>query len=228
MSLVKGHLHPITQLMRQAVEVFIDLGFDVYQSSEIETEWYNFDFLRVPADHPSRDVQDTFWLTDGRVMRTHTTSGQGHYLKHHEPPVRVVMPGRVFRNEATDSTHLSTLNQLDGCVISQEATMSELIGTMEHLFRCLFGEDIKTRIRPHHYPFVEPGMDMDIYYKDRWIEGFGCGMIHPVVLSNMNLDPTLWRGWAFGIGIDRLAMIYYGFDDVRQLFKGDLRFLKQF
>lgn len=222
-----GHLHPITQLMRRSVAVFSDLGFDIYQSQEIESEWYNFDFLRIPADHPSRDVQDTFWLTDGRVMRTHTTSGQGHYMQNHTPPVRVVMPGRVFRNEATDATHLSTLNQLDGFVISQEANMAELIGTMEHLFGELFG-DIKTRVRPHHYPFVEPGMDMDIYYAKRWIEGFGCGMIHPVVIRNMGLDPHEWKGWAFGIGMDRLAMIYYGIDDIRQLFRGDLRFLRQF
>lgn len=224
---MNGHLHPITQLTRRAVKIFIDLGFDVYQSPEIEAEWYNFDFLRVPSDHPSRDVQDTFWLEDGRVMRTHTTSGQGRYMADREPPVRVVMPGRVFRNEATDSTHLSTLNQLDGFVISQDADMAELIGTMNYLFKELFG-DIKTRVRPHHYPFVEPGMDMDIYYADRWIEGFGCGMIHPAVLRNMDIDPDKWRGWAFGIGIDRLAMIYFGIDDVRHLFKGDLRFLKQF
>ncbi len=223
-----GHLHPITQLMRQAVSVFTTLGFDVYQSPEIETEWYNFDFLRIPADHPSRDVQDTFWLTDGRVMRTHTTTGQGHYMKDHEPPVRVVMPGRVFRNEATDATHLSTLNQLDGFVISKDANMAELVGTLEHLFTAIFGTSIKTRIRPHHYPFVEPGMDMDIFYNGRWIEGIGSGMIHPEVLRNMGLEPKSWRGWAFGIGMDRLAMIYYEIDDIRQLFKGDLRFLKQF
>lgn len=224
---MSGTLHPISQLMRRAVDVFAELGFDVYASPEIETEWYNFDLLRVPADHPSRDVQDTFWLKDGRVMRTHTTASQGHYLRDHQPPVRVVVPGRVFRNEATDSTHLSTLNQLDGFVISQEANMAELIGTMEHLFGRLFG-DIETRVRPHHYPFVEPGMDMDILYKGRWIEGFGCGMIHPEIISTLNLDPVVWRGWAFGIGIDRLAMIYYGIDDIRHLFKGDIRFLSQF
>ena len=223
-----GHLHPSTQLMRQAVKVFTDLGFDVYQSPEIETEANNFDLLRVPFDHPARDVQDTFWLDDHRVLRTHTTSGQSHYAQDHQPPFRVVMPGRVFRNEATDATHLTTLTQLDGFVISQDATMAELIGTLEHLFKNLLGETTKTRVRPHHYPFVEPGMDMDIFYKGRWIDGFGCGMIHPEVMSNIGLDPNIWRGWAFGIGMDRVAMIYYGLDDIRQLFKGDLRFLKQF
>lgn len=226
--MINGHLHPISQLMRKAVNVFLELGFDVYQSPEIESEWYNFDFLRVPGDHPARDVQDTFWLKDGRVLRTHTTAGQGHYTKNHQPPFRVVMPGRVFRNEATDATHLTTLNQLDGCVISKDATMAELIGTLEHLFKEIFGDNIKTRVRPHHYPFVEPGMDMDIFYNGRWIEGFGCGMIHPEVLENMGLDPQEWKGWAFGIGMDRIAMIYYGLDDIRHLFKGDLRFLKQF
>lgn len=222
-----GHLHPISQFYRKAIAVFIDLGFDIYESPEIDTEWYNFDFLRVPADHPARDTQDTFWLTDGRVLRTHTTAGQGHYARAHQPPFRVLLPGRVFRNEATDSTHLTTLNQLDGFVVSKEASMAELIGTLEHLFSEVFGE-IKTRVRPHHYPFVEPGLDMDIYYNGRWIEGFGCGMIHPEVLTNMGIDRFEWRGWAFGIGIDRLAMIYYGLDDIRQLYKGDLRFLKQF
>lgn len=223
-----GHLHPITQLRRRAIEVFTDLGFDVYQSPEIETEWYNFDFLRVPADHPARDIQDTFWLTDGRVLRTHTTSGQGHYMASHKPPVRAVMPGRVFRNEATDATHLVTLNQLDGFVISTDATMAELIGTLEHFFKTLLGQSVKTRVRPHHYPFVEPGMDMDIFYNQSWIEAIGCGMIHPEVLQNMDLDPSQWQGWAFGLGLDRLAMIYYNLDDIRQLYKGDLRFLKQF
>lgn len=225
---MNGHFHPITQLTRRAVGSFESLGFDVYLSPEIETEWYNFDFLRVPADHPARDVQDTFWLTDGRLLRTHTTAGQGRYMKERKPPVRVVLPGRVFRNEATDATHLTTLNQLDGFVIHKEATMAELIGTLEFVFKELFGAEIKSRVRPHHYPFVEPGMDMDIYYNNQWIEGFGCGMIHPEVIQNMGLDPIVWRGWAFGIGMDRIAMIYYGLDDIRHLFRGDLRFLKQF
>lgn len=225
---MKGHLHPLTQFIRMVIKVFEDLGFEIVEGPEVETEWYNFDSLLVPADHPCRDIQDTFWLKDGRLLRTHTTSLQLRTMEKRRPPVRILVPGRCFRHEATDPSHESTFYQLDGFVIEGNVKMTDLIGTLEYFIKEIFGPKIKLRFYPHYYPFVEPGMDMAIFWKGKWLEILGSGMIHPNVLKNMKIDPKKWSGFAFGMGIDRLMMLYFGVDDIRLSYSGDLRFLKQF
>lgn len=228
---MKANLHPLTQFMSKAISVFTDLGFDVLtEMPELEIEKYNFDFLRVPADHPSRDTQDTFWTKDHRVLRTHTTAFQGRYLKNHKPPLRVVVPGRCFRNEATDQSHEAQFYQLDALAIDKNITMSDLKGTLEHFIKIIYGRNTEVRFVPHHYPFVEPAMDVHMRWssKSKWLEILGSGMVHPEILQNVGLDPKKWQGFAFGMGIDRLMMLYYGIDDIRLSYQNDLRFLKQF
>ena len=226
-----GNLHPITQFIDRAIEIFTDLGFEVIPDMpELETEYYNFDFLRVPADHPSRDQQDTFWTKDNRVLRTHTTAFQGRLLRDRKPPLRVIVPGLCFRNEATDQSHEAQFYQLDGLAIDKDIAMSDLIGTFEHFFKKLYGKDTKLRFVPHNYPFVEPGMDVYMWWpqKGRWLEMLGSGMVHPEILQSVNIDPKKWQGFAFGSGIDRMMMLYYGIDDIRLSYRNDFRFLKQF
>ncbi|TSC65475.1 MAG: phenylalanyl-tRNA synthetase alpha chain [Candidatus Berkelbacteria bacterium Gr01-1014_85] len=231
-----GHYHPMTVLVRQIVSALSEQGFQVYNSPELETEANNFDFLRVPADHPARDSQDTFWTVDGRVLRTHTTSSQANIRatesdsqdgSRPNPPFRVLVPGRVFRNEATDATHLATLNQIDGIVVDEQVNLGQLLATVKLILEIAFGQQLKIRQRPHHYPFVEPGLDIDVYFQGRWIEALGCGLIHPEILAKMDLDPDRYQGFAFGIGLDRLCMMRHGLTDIRHLTKGDLRFNQQ-
>ncbi|TSC92484.1 MAG: phenylalanyl-tRNA synthetase alpha chain [Candidatus Berkelbacteria bacterium Licking1014_7] len=222
-----GHLHPLSVFFDQSMAFFEELGFVVAQGQELETEWFNFDFLRVPSDHPSRDQQDTFWVGD-HVLRTHTTSAQGRIMQKVSPPCRFVMPGRVFRNEATDATHESVLHQLDGFAIAKNITMSHLIGTLETFIKNVIDKNANVRFRPHHYQFVEPGMDVDINRNGKWLEVIGSGMIHPEVLKNMRLNPDKWQGFAFGMGVERLAMIKYGIKDIRSFLKNDMRLIKQF
>ncbi len=226
--MLKGHLHPITQFMRQVIEVFAKQGFTVALGPEIETEWYNFDFLNVPADHPARDAQDTFWLKNQKLMRTQTTSLQGRLMEHHQPPVRFVMPGKIFRNEATDITHEAIFYQIDGFVIDKNVTLTDLLGTLENVYQSVLGSKVELRFRPHLFPFVEPGLEMDLKWQGKWLEMLGAGMIHPAVLKNMRLDPNQWQGFAFGMGLDRFLMSYYGIEDIRYFHKNDLRFLQQF
>lgn len=225
-----GNLHPLTLFTHQVTDILSKMGFSVIDGNEIETEWYNFDFLRVPSDHPARDVQDTFWLDKERLLRTHTTTVQGHSTKEYEliPPMRVLSIGRVFRNEATDGSHEAVFYQMDGFVIDQNIHMGHLIGLLTKLLKTIFGEDIKIRLRPHHYPFVEPGLDIDMYWKNKWLEVLGSGMIHPEVLANMGIDSTVYSGFAFGMGIDRLMMLKYGLNDIRASYTNDFRLLKQF
>ncbi|MBM2820593.1 MAG: pheS [Candidatus Berkelbacteria bacterium] len=242
-----GNLHPLTQFMRESLKYFTDLGFEIVEGPEAETEWYNFDALNVPANHPSRDVQDTFWLAppvpsmakgsgiggtkDGKVLRTHTTAVDVRYVKENnlKPPFKLIVPGRCFRNEATDLSHEHTFYQIDGIAIDKDLNMGHLIGILDGYMKTLFGEDIKTRVNPHLYPFVEPGMDLYIQLKDgKWREMLGSGMAHPIVLKNMGIDPEKWQGIMWGMGIDRYMMQKFGIDDIRLSYSGDLRFLKQF
>lgn len=223
-----GHLHPITKFLNSALDFWQKKGFEIFEGPEIETEYFNFDFLRMPRNHPARDVQDTFHLKDGRVLRTHTTSVQGRLMQKVAPPVRIVSAGKVFRNEATDATHEASLFQMDCFAIDKDITMAKLMGSLEEFLKALVGKDLKIKFYPHHYPFVEPGMDVVIFWKNKWLEVLGSGMIHPKVLENMGVDPNIWRGFAFGLGIDRLVMLLLGIDDIRWFNKGDLRFLKQF
>jgi len=223
-----GHLNPLTQFISQATKIFKGLGFEIVQSPEVETVEYNFDLLNIPKEHPARDVWDTFYLSDGRVLRTHTSPGQLRAMESRKPPVRVIIPGRTFRREATDANHETTFYQLEGFAIDKSLTMAELIGTLDHFIRKIFGPSIKVRFVPAFFPFTEPSMEVAIQKDKKWIEILGSGMIHPVVLRNMGLDPKKWQGFAFGMGIDRLMMLYYGIDDIRLSYSGDLRFLKQF
>jgi len=232
-----GHLHPLTQFIRASLDYFIEHGFQIVEGPEIETEWFNFDALNVPATHPSRDIQDTFWTKDGRVLRTHTTSTDIRVIKENklQPPFRLIIPGRCFRHEATDQVHEHTFYQIDGIAVGKDLNMGHLIGLLDGYMKELFGDKIKTRVRPHLYPFVEPGMDMDIQLAPRaagepprWQEMLGSGMGHPIVLKNMGIDPDQWQAIMFGMGIDRYMMQYFGIDDIRLSYSGDLRFLKQF
>jgi phenylalanyl-tRNA synthetase alpha chain len=224
----EGHLHPSTQFLRKLVSVFCELGFEVFESPEVESEWYNFDALNIPSDHPARDVQDTFWLKDGRVLRTHTSNGQVRFGETHKPPIKIVIPGRCFRNEATDQSHETTFYQLEGLYIDEKVTVANLFGTLDQILKKIYGDSVEYRIRPHHYPFVEPGYDVDIKVKNKWMELLGSGMVHPVVLKNMGIDPEKYSGFAFGMGPDRMMMKKYSVDDIRLILSGDLRFLRQF
>lgn len=226
---MKGSLHPLTILFREVISIFDEIGFDVYEGPEIETEWYNFDALNMFADHPARDIQDTFYLKGDGVLRTHTTSVDVRIMKEGaKPPIRAIIPGRCFRNEKIDLTHEATLHQIDAFALGKNITMSNLIGTLDYFFKKLLGENIKIRLRPHYYPFVEPGMDLDIMRNGKWMEMLGSGMLHPRVIKNMGLNPNLWQGFAFGVGADRLAMVKYGIKNIRLFESGDLRFLSQF
>lgn len=228
----KGHLHPLTQFNRLSIKYFTDRGFQIYEGDEIETEWYNFDALNVPADHPSRDVQDTFWLEENKkLLRTHNTSSELHIVKklNLKPPFKIIVPGKDYRNERTDCTHEHTFYQLDGIVVTKDVNMTHLIGILSDWMKSIFGDDIEVRTRPHLFPFVEPGLEMDVRLKDgTWREMLGAGMAHPVVLKNMGIDPKKWQGIMWGSGIDRYTMIKYGIDDIRLFHSQDLRFLKQF
>ncbi len=224
----QGHLHPSTLTLREIISYFEELGFSVYESPEVDDEWHNFDALNVPADHPARDEQDTFYLTDRRVLRTHTSNSQSRAGKEIDPPIKIVVPGKCYRNEATDETHETTFFQLDALYIDKDVKVGNLFWALEMILKKLYGNDVEYRMRPHHYPFVEPGFDVDIRRGDKWMEVLGSGMVHPKVLENMGLDPEVYSGFAFGLGPDRMMMQRYKIKDIRQLWQSDLRFLRQF
>ncbi len=228
MTVRQGSLHPITQYMRRSLAFFLERGFEVVDSPEITTERHNFDDLRIPADHPARTMHDTFWLTDGRLPRTHTSAYQIPAMKGRTPPVRLVIPGRVFRNEATDATHETNFFQLEGLVVGESVSLAELKGMLTDFISHMYGSDTETLFVPAYFPFVEPGLEMHARIKGAWVEMLGAGMIHPGVLERMGLDPNTVQGFAFGMGIDRFAMMAHGVDDVRQFYGGSLRFLNQF
>jgi len=241
----KGHLHPISHLIREANRIFFDMGFTYASGPLLETEWYNFDALNVPKDHPARDMQDTFFIKDepGYVLRTHTSPVQVRYMESQmkagiEPPYRVIVPGKVFRNEATDMTHEAEFFQIEGLAVGEDITLAHLKGTLEKFFKELFqGAAVEIRFRPSFFPFTEPSVEVDMRLvgehipeklRDRWIEMMGAGMVHPNVLRNAGIDPSRYRGFAFGMGLDRLAMLRWGIDDVRHVHSADLRFINQF
>ena len=224
-----GHLHPLTRVQKNAIEIFSSMGFEVAEGPELETEHYNFDALNIPKNHPARDMWDTFWTKDGRVMRTHTSPVQIRYMEQNKPPFRIIAPGKVFRYEATDATHEIQFYQLEGLMVGEDITLANLKAAMEVFFRRFFGDKkMEIRLRPSYFPFVEPGVEIDIKFQDKWMEVAGAGMVHPNVLENVKLDSRKWQGFAFGMGVDRLAMIKYKIDDVRLFYSGDLRFIKQF
>ncbi len=230
-----GHLHPLTRAQKRATEIFSSMGFEIAEGPELENEYYNFDALNIPKNHPARDMWDTFWLKTGDpkkrlLMRTHTSPVQIRYMENNKPPFRIIAPGRVFRYEATDATHEVQFYQLEGLMVGKNITLGNLKAVMEVFFRKFFlgGEDIEIRLRPSYFPFVEPGVEIDMKFNGKWMEVGGAGMVHSNVLDGVKLDPREWQGFAFGMGIDRLAMIKHKIDDVRLFYSGDLRFIKQF
>jgi phenylalanyl-tRNA synthetase alpha chain len=235
-----GSLHPVTQVQRELEQLFISMGFAVLDGPEVETEYYNFDALNIPADHPARDMQDTFWLKDGRLLRTHTSPVQIRGLETLGPPLKMIAPGRVFRNEEVDPSHEHTFYQLEGMMVDHDVSVAHLIYFMKTLLSAIFKRDVTVRLRPGFFPFVEPGFELDIQClicngagcpvckHSGWVELLPCGLVHPAVLRHGGANPDEWGGFAFGLGLTRLAMMRYGIDDIRQLQGGDLRFLEQF
>jgi len=235
-----GHIHPVTRTIDDAMRVFEDMGFSIVLGNEMEDEYHNFDALNIPADHPARDEQDTFWLKNGNLMRTHTSPVQIHYMKEHQPPFKIVAPGKVFRYEATDRTHEIQFHQIEGLAIAEDISMANLKYYLETFLKKMFGKELATQFRPGYFPFVEPGVEIDVQCfrcegagcptcsHSGWIEILGAGMVHPNVLENVGIDPTKYQGFAFGVGVERIAMLRYGVDDVRNFYTGDLRLVNQF
>jgi len=235
-----GHLHPITQIQSEIEQLFVSLGFAVLDGPEVETERNNFDALNIPGDHPARDMQDTFWLDGGLLLRTHTSPVQVRGMQKLGPPLRMIAPGRVFRNEEVDASHEHTFYQLEGMMIDRDVSIAHLIYFMKTLLSAVFGREVTVRLRPGYFPFVEPGFELDIQClicgglgcpvckQSGWVELLPCGLVHPSVLRMSGIDPEQWGGFAFGLGLTRLVMMRYGIDDIRWLQSGDLRFMRQF
>lgn len=223
-----GSLHPVTRTRRDLEAIFRDMGFTVEDGPEVEDDFHNFEALNMPPDHPARDAQDTFYLEGGLVLRTHTSPVQIRTLEREKPPIRMICPGRVYRRDM-DATHLPMFHQLEALVVGPGVSMADLKGTLETVWRRFFGEEVRMRLRPGFFPFVEPGCEYDILREGGdWIELGGAGMVHPEVFRAVGLDPEEYSGFAFGLGIDRIAMIRYGIRDLRLLVENDVRFLRQF
>jgi phenylalanyl-tRNA synthetase alpha chain len=237
----RGHLHPVTQILRQMENIFLTMGFEIVETGEIETEWHNFEALNMPADHPARDMQDTFYVEGGRVLRTHTSPGQIHAMLGRKPPVAVIAPGKVYRCD-DDVTHSPMFHQVEGFMVDRAITFGHLKGVLNEFIHALFGPSVPTRFRPSFFPFTEPSAEVDmgcifcgqkgggcrICSDTGWIEILGCGMIHPTVLENVGYDPEQWSGFAFGVGVERVAMLKFGIGNIRLFYESDQRFLEQF
>ncbi len=227
-----GHLHPITQTLQEISQIFIEMGFEVATGPDLEDEFHNFEALNIPADHPARDMQDTFYLLGGGVLRTHTSPVQIRTMQQNKPPLAIIAPGRVYRCDA-DMTHSPMFTQMEGFLVNEDIHMSDLKGVLERLIHRFFGQDRPYRLRPSFFPFTEPSAEVDILWRkangeEAWLEVLGSGMIHPAVLENVGYDPQKVTGFAFGLGIDRFAMLKYGINNIRYLYENDLRFLRQF
>lgn len=226
MDYKKGTLHPLTLILEEIKTIFEKKGFSVALGPELEDEYHNFDALNIPKDHPARDMQDTFFIKDklGYVLRTHTSPVQIRYMETHQPPLSIIVPGKVFRNEATDTGHEMQFYQVEGLVVGKGITVEHLKGTLLTFFKEFLGEDADIRLRPSYFPFVEPGFEVDVKVGEKWLEVCGAGMVHPTVLKNVDYDIDKVTGFAFGMGVDRLANIKLGIPDVRLAYQGDLRF----
>jgi phenylalanyl-tRNA synthetase alpha chain len=236
----RGHLHPITQIQRELEDLFVSLGFTVLDGPEVETEYHNFDALNIPSDHPARDAQDTFWCDGGVLLRTHTSPVQVRGMEKLGPPLRMIAPGRVFRNESVDASHEHTFYQIEGMMIDRDVSVAHLIYFMKTMLTAVFRREVTVRLRPGYFPFVEPGFELDVQCllcggkgcpvckQSGWVEQLGCGLVNPKVLAMSGIDPEQWNGFAFGLGLTRLVMMRYGIDDIRWLQSGDLRFVGQF
>jgi len=223
----RGHLHPVTQLEREMCAFFTGLGYSIEDGPEVETDWHNFGALGFPDDHPARDTQDTFFVEGGHVLRTHTSNVQIRAMSGRKPPFRFVAPGRVYRHDL-DATHYPMFHQIEAFCVGEDVSFADLKGTLYAFAQQVFGRGTELRFRAHFFPFTEPSAEMDVSWGDGWLEWGGCGMIHPTVLRNCGIDPERWQGFAFGMGIDRTAMLRFGIPNLQLLFDGDLRFAEQF
>jgi phenylalanyl-tRNA synthetase alpha chain len=235
-----GTLHPLTQMLDRSISIFRRMGFALAEGPDVETEWHCFDALNTAPDHPARNEQDTFFLPDGRLLRTHTSTVQIRTMEKEPPPIRIIAPGAAYRRDEVDATHSAQFHQIEGLYVDEKVTVADLKGTLEFFLRELFGADTQIRFRPHYFPFTEPSLEVDVKSKalrggEQWLEMCGCGMVHPAVYEQVNsargdnaYDPEKWSGFAFGLGMDRLAMILFGIPDLRYFAANDLRFLRQF
>ena len=235
-----GHRHPNTIALEEIERIFVGMGYEVVEGPDVETDYYNFEALNIPADHPAKDEQDTFYVTENILLRTQTSGTQVHEMEKGRLPIRMIAPGRVFRADEVDATHSPSFHQVEGLVIDKHITFADLKGTLAEFARELFGEETKVKFRPHHFPFTEPSAEMDVscfkcgrkgcrFCKGSgWIEILGCGMVHPHVLEMSGIDPDAYTGFAFGVGLERIALLKYEIDDMRLLYENDIRFLKQF
>ncbi len=235
-----GHRHPNTIAQEEVERIFVGMGYEVVEGPEIEKDYYNFEALNIPADHPAKDEQDTFYINGDILLRTQTSGVQVHEMEKGKLPIRMIAPGRVFRADEVDATHSPSFHQIEGLVIDKNITFADLKGTLAEFAKEMFGEDTKVKFRPHHFPFTEPSAEMDVscfkcggsgcrFCKgEGWIEILGCGMVHPHVLEMSNIDPEEYTGFAFGVGLERIALLKYEIDDMRLLYENDIRFLKQF
>tara|TARA_Y100001970_G_C14160075_1_gene817991 strand:- start:304 stop:1323 length:1020 start_codon:yes stop_codon:yes gene_type:complete len=238
--IVLGSVHPLTQVTDEIKSIFNQLGFSIAYGPEIDSDFYNFEALNIPKHHPARDMQDTFYITDEVLLRTHTSDTQIHFMENNDPPVRIIAPGRVYRNEDISVRSYCLFHQIEGLYVDIGVTFGDLKGTLEHFAKQLFGKNVNTRFRPSYFPFTEPSAEMDvscifckgkgcnICKKTGWLEILGCGMVDPEVFNAVNYDLNRWTGYAFGLGIERIAMLKYGVDDIRLFYSGDVRFLRQF
>ena len=235
-----GSLHPIQQISDEMKDLFIGMGYEIADGPEIEFDYYNFEALNLPEGHPARDTQDTFYITDKMLLRTQTSSVQVRVMEQQKPPIRIICPGKVYRADNVDATHSPIFHQIEGLVVDRGVTMGDLKGTLEVYAKHMFGPETKIRLRPHHFPFTEPSAEVDVSCwtcggkgcrmckGEGWIEVLGCGMVHAEVLRRCGIDPEVYSGFAFGIGVERTAMARFGVTDMRQFFEGDARFLAQF
>lgn len=224
---LQGKLHPLTQTINRALDIFVGLGYTVAEGPEMETDYYNFEALNTPEDHPARDMQDTFYLPDGNLLRTHTSSIQIRYMENHAPPVRVAAPGRVYRRDTVDATHSAVFHQIEILAVDKGLTFTDLKGTVKVFLKEMFG-DLPIRFRASFFPFTEPSAEVDVQWRGRWLEVLGCGMVDPNVLKAVGYDPEVYTGFAAGFGVERFAMVLHQLDDIRRLYNSDLRFLRQF
>lgn len=223
-----GKLHPLQSTIDKVIDIFNGLGYTVAEGPQIESDYYNFEALNTPPEHPARDMQDTFYFPDGNLLRTHTSSVQIRYMEKHEPPIRIIAPGRVYRRDTVDATHSAVFHQVELLAVDKGLTFTDLKGTIKEFLRQMFGDDLPTVFRASYFPFTEPSAEVDVQWQGKWLEVMGCGMVDPNVLKAVGYDPEVYTGFAAGLGIERFAMILHEIDDIRRLYNSDLRFLAQF
>ena len=223
-----GRIHPLNGMIDRILDIFVGLGYTVAEGPHVETDYYNFEALNTPRDHPARDMQDTFYLPGENLLRTHTSSVQIRYMEQHQPPIRIVAPGRVYRRDTVDATHSAVFHQVEILAIDSGLTFAQLKGTIQEFIRQIFGEDLPLRFRASYFPFTEPSAEVDVQWQGKWLEVMGCGMVDPNVLTSVGYDPETYTGFAAGLGVERFAMVLHQIDDIRRLYNSDLRFLRQF